>query len=223
MTAVRDTEGADPASTPDDEYPWHVVVPVKHTHHGKSRLSGLGHPRLPVLSRAIADDTLTAVVGAVGAARVVLVTSDAELAADWRRQSVVVVDDPGAGLNAAVALGLLAVPAGGSAAALLGDLPALIATDLRVALHAARAHDQSLVPDAEGVGTVLRCAAIVLEGRPPFVPRFGPDSAARHEADGAHRLDLDLPRLRTDVDDADSLAVATALGLGRRTRSVLAR
>ena len=84
-------------------------------------------------------------------------------------------------------------------AALLGDLPALDGESLRAALEAAGRRAESFVPDADGTGTVLRC------GR-GFTPRFGADSASRHEADGAVRLELPLPRLRTDVDDARSLA-----------------
>ncbi|MBB2985296.1 2-phospho-L-lactate guanylyltransferase [Terracoccus luteus] len=210
-----------PAPAPD----WHVVVPVKDTRHGKSRLArSVGAAREP-LARAIADDTLEAVVGAVGADRVIVVTSDAGLAAEWSQRGVHVVADPGEGLNAALGLGLAAVPTGCAAAALLGDLPALHPVELREALAAAARHDQSFVPDADGVGTVLRCGGVVRsgDGVPSGLPRplFGAGSAARHEADGAVRLTLDLPRLRTDVDDLASLEAASLLGLGTRTQAVV--
>jgi 2-phospho-L-lactate guanylyltransferase len=194
--------------------PWHVVVPVKETSLGKSRLVPVMGADRARASRAIADDTITAVVAAVGAERVTVVTSDAGVRSVWSAAGVTVVDDPERGLNAAVLAGCQHTPAEGRSAALLGDVPALRPADLQRALAAALPHEQSFVPDMAGDGTVLRC------GR-GFVPRFGRDSAARHEADGAVRLALDLPSLRTDVDDAESLAAARRLGLGRRTRALL--
>lgn len=197
--------------------PWHLVIPVKDTRQGKSRLSALdGLTRLgrSALSRAIADDTIAVAVEAVGADRVWLVTPDPGLRREWSAAGVHVVDDPGAGLNAAIRAGLCSVPATSRQAALLGDLPALRAVDLRSALQVAADHEESFVPDAAGTGTVLRCGRAV-------VPRFGPASAAAHAADGATRLDLDLPRLRCDVDDPASLEVATRLGLGAATAEVL--
>ncbi len=197
---------------------WSVVVPVKDTLQGKSRLARAAGPHRSELSRAIADDTLSAVVDAVGADHVVLVTSDRALAAHWRGRGCTTTPDPGAGLNAAVAAGLALVPVGTRAAALLGDVPTLTPADLLAALRFAAAHDQSFVPDGAGTGTVLRCGTTAV---PAFVPRFGPASAAAHTADGARRLELALPRLRTDVDDAASLADAGRLGLGPATRAVL--
>ena len=75
--------------------PWHLVIPVKDTRHGKSRLSlldGLTARGRAALSRAIADDTIGAAVAAVGADRVWLVTSDAGLRSDWSGAGVHVVD-----------------------------------------------------------------------------------------------------------------------------------
>ena len=55
-----------------------------------------------------------------------------------------------------------------------------------------------------------------------YEPSFGPGSAARHQAAGAVRLELDLPGLRTDVDDDRSLTAALELGVGPATGRVLA-
>ena len=193
---------------------WHVVVPVKDTRHGKSRLArAVGRDRAD-LSHAIATDTLEAVVSVVGAERVILVTADAALDQEWRDRGVLVVPEPGTGLNGAITAGMRQAGPGARVAALLGDLPALDAWSLSAALTAAQQHDEAFVPDADGTGTVLRSGT-------GFIPRFGHLSADRHQRDGASRLDLELPRLRTDVDDAKSLAVASALGLGRATLSVL--
>ena len=193
---------------------WVVVVPVKDTRHGKSRLARAVGSDRAALSGAIAHDTLAATVEAVGAQQVVLVTGDEVLAHAWAARGVEVVEDPGTGLNDAVSAGMRQAGPGTRVAALLGDLPALDALSLRTALERAAAVAESFVPDGDATGTVLRC------GR-DFTPRFGVDSASRHAADGAVRLDLPLPRLRTDVDDARSLAKARRLGLGPATRAVL--
>lgn len=100
---------------------------------------------------------------------------------------------------------------------LLGDLPALRPTDLLTALQAAAEHALAVVPDAEGTGTVLLTS---LGGH--LEPAFGTGSAARHSAAGHRRLELDLPRLRTDVDDDASLRAAQRLGVGPATEAVLA-
>lgn len=192
---------------------WHVVVPVKDTRQGKSRLAPPGAARTR-LSRAIAEDTLSATVEAVGAGLVWLVTSDEGLSRDWARAGVHVVDDPGRGLNAAIAAGLSHLPDGVRRAALLGDLPSLTAVDLLAALRSGEHVREWFVPDAEGSGTVLRAGTL-------FVPRFGAASAAAHARHGATRLDLDLPRLRRDVDDLPSLAAATRLDVGPATSAVL--
>jgi 2-phospho-L-lactate guanylyltransferase len=199
----------------DARFPrWHVVVPVKDTRHGKSRLARAVGSDRAALSSAIATDTLSAALEAVGPDRLVLVTSDDGLSGTWRAQGVRVVPDPGTGLNDAISAGMRGAGPGAHVAALLGDLPALDGPSLLGALEAAGRQDESFVPDADGTGTVLRC------GR-GFTPRFGAASASRHEADGAVRLDLLLPRLRTDVDDARSLSQARGLGLGPATRAVL--
>lgn len=100
-------------------------------------------------------------------------------------------------------------------AVLLGDLPALRAEDLVAALERCAAYPSCVVPDAAGTGTVL----LTSTAGPP-VPRFGSGSAARHAA-GATLLELDLPRLRRDVDTAGDLADAVSLGVGPRTRQAL--
>ncbi len=80
---------------------------------------------------------------------------------------------------------------------LLGDVPSATAGDVTTALTAATPYDAAVVPDADGVGTVLLTARDAGALR----PRFGGASAHAHEQEGAVRLELDLPRLRRDVDD----------------------
>ncbi|HEX2704227.1 MAG TPA: hypothetical protein VHM65_00575, partial [Candidatus Lustribacter sp.] len=141
------------------------------------------------------------------------------LAASVGGLGVTAVPDPAAGLNAAVTAGLDSAAARWPEAAravLLADVPALRPGDLASALGAAAAYPRSFVPDHTGTGTVLLTA----RAGEPLVPHFGADSARRHTAAGAVRLDLDLPGLRTDVDDAASLALVLALGAGPRVAAL---
>jgi 2-phospho-L-lactate guanylyltransferase len=203
---------------------WTVILPLKGGPAAKSRL---GAPA--ALATAIALDCLDAVLATDQVDAVVVVTPDPRLAAEAVAAGARVQAEsaPGAGLSAAVSDGLQAVL--GRCAVLLGDLPALRPDDLATALHRAgdllgpdgRAHDRPsmvFVPDAEGTGTVLLTALSPAAMR----PSFGPGSAAAHRAAGAVRLELDLPRLRRDVDTPADLRTAVEFGVGRRTRAVLA-
>lgn len=201
--------------------PWHLVVPVKGGTGAKSRLEPPEGVSRAALAEAMAQDTLTAAAGGMPGGRVFVVAGD-ERVAEWAdRLGATVVPDPGQGLDGAVRAGLVAAldAADSAVAVLLGDVPALRSADLAAALGAAAAYDRAFVPDAVGTGTVLLTAR-----RPALMrPRFGPRSAARHESAGHHRLDVALPSLRTDVDDADDLAVAAVLGLGPRSAALLGR
>jgi 2-phospho-L-lactate guanylyltransferase len=196
----------------------------------------------------MARDSAAAAAQRMPSGLVFVVAGDARVA-EWAAElGAVVVADPGNGLNAAVAAGIAraarptpedldsghrdshdldagdldaeGLDAGSPVpvAVLLGDVPALRPGDLAAGLGAAAAYDLAFVPDADGTGTVLLTALDA--GR--LRPRFGAGSARRHEDGGHRRLDLPLPRLRTDVDDAGSLARAAALGLGPRTAALLA-
>ncbi len=216
---------------------WRLVVPIKGGAGAKSRL----HPP-PGVSRAslacaIARDCLAAACSGMPRGRVHVVTADPDTAVLAQRLGAAVVPDPRLGLNAAVAVGIAAAAgaaraaqaaqglslqndsagSGAAIAVLLGDLPALLPEDLVAALSAAAGFERAVVPDADGTGTVLLTAR-----RGALEPAFGAGSAERHVRAGHARLDLDLPRLRTDVDDDLSLTRARALGLGPATSACLA-
>lgn len=196
---------------------WAVVVPVKRLAAAKTRLrgslAGVPHTQLVL---ALAQDTVRGALACPVVAEVLVVTDDpAASAAVARLGAAVVPDQPDAGLNAAIGYGAarLARP-GRGVAAVTADLPALRPDELAAALRAAAR--RSFVPDAAGTGTTLLAA-------PPGVgldPRFGPDSAGRHAASGARRLDGHWPSLRRDVDTGADLAEAAALGLGPHTAAV---
>lgn len=197
---------------------WAVVIPVKPSVRGKSRLELDGVDRV-ALARAIALDTIAAVAVCESVARVVVVTDDGGLV-------VQAFDIPGlrfvserdaVGLNEAVAVGAETVE-GMPRAALLGDLPSLRPADLAAALEAAASVDRGVVADVEGTGSTLVTA------RPgvAWETSFGDGSFARHVALGCVPLQIpDASTLRRDVDDATQLAAAARLGLGARTSTLL--
>ena len=196
--------------------PWHLVVPVKRAVAAKTRLEPPPPLSRPELARAVARDTLEAVCRAVPAAQVTVVTSDDSARRLAEALGAGLVDDPAAGLDAAVRAGLGAAR-GPWRAVLLGDLPALTEEELCAALDACAAYPAAVVPDSQGTGTVLLTSTRSLPE-----PRFGPGSAARH-ARTATLLPLDLPRLRRDVDTWADLGEALALGVGPHTRAALTR
>jgi 2-phospho-L-lactate guanylyltransferase len=194
---------------------WVLVVPVKRLSAAKSRLRGaLPDPAHERLALALAQDTVAA---AVRCAEVLVVTADPRAGAALTALGARVARDPDVGLNAALAYAAGRVAASGPrVGALTADLPALRTEDLAGALRAA-GDDRAFVPDAAGSGTTLLMAAPGAALR----PGFGPGSAAAHAASGARPLTDAPPTLRRDVDTADDLALAEALGLGPHTTALL--
>ena len=224
---------------------WTLVLPVQRGEFAKSRLLAPPGVQHAGLARAMALDALAAVRSCALVRHRIVVTSDQAVAvAASAAGDIVIADDARGlggdnadglgggnadglggddadGLGAAVGAGLAhadRLAATSPVAVLLADLPALTPGDLQMALEAARHHRLAFVADADETGTVLLTGR--RPGRLPFA--FGTGSAARHQGLGAVRLDLQLPRLRRDVDTLGDLRSAAALGLGPRTRSALA-
>ncbi|WP_029150335.1 2-phospho-L-lactate guanylyltransferase [Microbacterium indicum] len=197
---------------------WSIVVPVKATATGKSRLDGapVDHSSLAL---AIALDTVQAAAAAKRVDEVVVVSSDAQVQAGVEGiDGARCIPDPGMGLNGAVRVGLERA-ANDARAALLGDVPALDPSDLDAALDLAERSERSVVVDAEGSGSTL----VAWRAPGTFEPHFGPDSAALHRGSGF--APLEVPQgstVRRDVDTLEQLQAAAALGLGPRTTSLLA-
>ena len=194
---------------------WTVLIPAKALPDAKSRLAGATADAAAhrALVEAIRADTAAAAREAANVARVVLVTDRATGASD---RLTFVQRAPG--LNAALAEAAAEAsarwPADG-VAALVGDLPALRADELSVALDAAAAHPRAYVADAPGSGTTMLTALPGVE----LAPHFGEGSAARH---GRHATPLaGRPGLRHDVDTAADLDAALALGVGVATLHAL--
>ncbi|HEX7834198.1 MAG TPA: NTP transferase domain-containing protein, partial [Pseudolysinimonas sp.] len=156
---------------------WTVVIPLKPSAVGKSRLGGDA-----ALARAIGLDTVGAARAATRVARVIVVTADEALRIELDAMAgiEVVLEPRPAGIAAALAAGLAGVEDVVARAALLGDLPGLIPEEFDDALAWAEASDRAFVADAEGSGTSL----VTARGGVPFIERFGAGSAAAHLAAG---------------------------------------
>ncbi|MBZ6083794.1 2-phospho-L-lactate guanylyltransferase [Streptomyces olivaceus] len=204
---------------------WTLVVPVKPLARAKSRLSDTADDGVrPGLALAFAQDTVAAALACPAVGDVAVVTDDARAGRELRELgAAVVADEPGGGLNAALAHGAAAVRAArpeSPVAALNADLPALRPAELARALSAAAEFPRAFLPDAAGIGTTLLTA---LPGR-ELAPAFGPDSRARHRASGAAELRLGaVDSVRQDVDTGSDLRTALVLGVGPRTAAVAAR
>ena len=194
-----------------------LVVAVKAPGHGKSRLVPPPGRERHELARAFALDTLE-VVAALGArVRALVLTTDVDLGRRARARGLGTRADTVPGdLNASLVAVAAEHPEHRPILALCADLPSLRPEDLEHLLAGLPHERAGFVRDAEGTGTTAYAAPVRL-----FSPRFGAGSAHAHTLDGAVELGRDLTRLRTDVDDAEDLAHAARLGLGRHTTAVL--
>jgi 2-phospho-L-lactate guanylyltransferase len=200
---------------------WTVLVPVKTLRRAKTRLRPSTGRDTAALALAFALDTVEAAGRARGVSTVHVVTSDPLVAAEAVRMGVAVLPDLGGGdLNLAVgrAAELLTGPDPGLGLAVLpADLPGLAPGDLGLALAAAAAHRRAFLADAQGVGTTLLTARAGHRLR----PRYGPGSAAAHQAEGAHPLGVPAPTVRADVDRWADLRGLSHASCGPRTRAWL--
>ncbi|MGY1636429.1 2-phospho-L-lactate guanylyltransferase [Geodermatophilus sp. SYSU D00742] len=204
--------------------PWSVVVPAKRLAVAKTRLTpltggpdgppGTAHARLVL---ALLADTVAAALASAAVTDVLVVTDDPDAAGVVTSLGARTVPDaPDRGLNPALAHGARATGAR-AVAALSSDLPALRPEELTAALTAAGTAPRCFVADAQGTGTTLLTAAGV-----DLAPAFGAGSAVRHRDGGAVELTGSWPGLCRDVDTADDLRAALALGVGRHTSALVA-
>jgi 2-phospho-L-lactate guanylyltransferase len=196
---------------------WAVVVPLKASARGKSRID-VDPVLRRRLARAMAVDTATAASAAAGVGAVLVVVEDPADAEQLDAISGLRVHlTRTRELNGAIADGLAALPGGftGPVAVLPGDLPSLTADELAGALAAARPHLLAVVADRQGTGTTLLTAA----SRVALRPQYGAGSLRRHLAAGAVPIELPVDSgLRRDVDIAADLRGVT----GPSTAAVLA-
>ncbi|MEU3890160.1 2-phospho-L-lactate guanylyltransferase [Streptomyces sp. NPDC029041] len=204
---------------------WTLVVPLKPLAQAKSRLADTADEGLrPDLALAFAQDTVAAALACPGVGDVAVVTDDLRAGRELAALGAAIIpDEPGGGLNAALAHATRAVRSARPAravAALNADLPALRPAELSRVLDAAAEFPRAFLPDAAAIGTTLLSAAPGRELR----PAFGTDSRARHRASGAVELPLTaVDSVRQDVDTGDDLRSALALGVGPHTAAAAAR
>lgn len=184
-----------------------LVVPIKDTRRGKSRLLLPAAVR-PALVLALALDTIGAASQVVSVLAVVETSADAIAVAAL--DGVSVHRTAASDLNSAISDGLAQLAPDRPAGVLPGDLPGLQPTALAAVLSRLEKWvGWWAVADKEGVGTTLLAAtrADLLQ------PAYGGASFTRHLAAGAVPLDLPATSsLRRDVD-----LPADLVGLGPRS------
>ncbi|AOW94465.1 2-phospho-L-lactate guanylyltransferase [Rhodococcus sp. WMMA185] len=214
----------------------HVLVAVKKLHAAKTRLSGVFDASdRSDLVLSMLHDTLAVVSDVDSVAGVTVVTPDLAVARLARSIGAGVYADPvheltsyrpevaeaEHSLNAALAAAAEHIRRSErlvDVVALQADLPSLREGEFGEALAAARFGGRSVVIDHHGTGTA---ALFSCDPSIPLDPRFGPGSARRHLDSGARPLEGHWPGLRTDVDTAEDLDAARALGVGPATRAAL--
>ena len=185
-----------------------TIIPVKPFGLGKSRLAPvLSAPERAALNRAMFEHVLRTAIAAFGAARIVVVTADAEAASLAGQHAAQVLPEHTADdLNGALASGMTYVRARGAEAALVlpSDLPHLGRDDLMAISAALRQTPCCVVaPDLSRIGTNALAVA------PPdeTLLRFGPGSFAAHvERARARNHTVQIvsrPGLAFDLDTPD--------------------
>jgi len=181
-----------------------AVVPVKNLTRAKQRLApdlaALDRRRL---ARAMCADVLAALAAVRGLTGIAVVTSERDLVPPGLRW----LEDPGGGLNAALARAAAVLEAQGAAAILsvAADVPLTNREEIEAVLAAGRTAPVVIAPNREGRGT----NALLLTPPTLMPPAFGKASLARHVAmarvRGIDPAILRLPGLGFDVDDAAAL------------------
>jgi 2-phospho-L-lactate guanylyltransferase len=179
---------------------WTILVPVKDTRRGKSRID-LPADRRARLAMAMAMDTVT--VAAQCGTVIAIVETEIDAAALGAVPGVIAHRTSVTGLNEAIMDGvkarssLLIADPSSWIGVLPGDLPGLDAAELGLVLDSCAMHRSSVVPDHQGVGTTLLAATEVAALR----PQYGPDSFRLHQLAGAVPIELSpTSSLRWDID-----------------------
>jgi 2-phospho-L-lactate/phosphoenolpyruvate guanylyltransferase len=180
------------------------LVPVKALAAAKGRLGPWLSPlERRLLAIAMFEDVVAALQATPGLPAPLVISPDREM---WRRAEAIgcrVVEEPAAGRGLNAALAVAAGTAGdGGLLVVAADLPLAGAAGLRRVLAAASMAPVVVVPSHDGDGTNV----LAWREPPPFAPRFGSGSAARHlSVPGAVRVDD--PGLAMDVDTIEDLRV----------------
>lgn len=188
-----------------------AIIPAKPPGNGKNRLS-------PVLDEAARSELVRAMLGhvvaAVEAARNVDTVCLIGPSRHGLPETISLLDDPGTGLNAAIASGFDEAVQSGATRVLVihGDLPQLTTQDVEL-LAAAAPGALAIAPDRHGTGT--NALSLPLPEAQNFTFAFGPDSFACHCTE-AERLNLKIETIHShglghDIDEPDDLPDAAEL------------
>jgi 2-phospho-L-lactate guanylyltransferase len=186
-----------------------VVIPVKAPGQGKRRLAG-------VLDETASRNLVQAMLGkVVGAAQAAVTTGQAFiLGPSAHGFSLPLLDDPGSGLNAALASALADAERGGASRVVFiaGDLPQVTARDVEL-LSLAPEGSVAIAPDRHGTGT--NAISLPLPAARSFTFTFGPDSFALHSGE-ARRIGLELETVQShglmrDIDEPADLSDTAGL------------
>jgi 2-phospho-L-lactate guanylyltransferase len=188
-----------------------AIIPIKASPESKSRLAGvLDADQRAALVEAMLKRVIDAGLAARNVSRVGLLGTPYSAPA----AEIVMLPEPGGGLNAAVASALADVTAQGASRVIFihGDLPLVTAQDLEL-LAAAPDGEIAIAPDRHGTGT--NAISLPLPEAKGFSFAFGPDSFARHNAEAA-RIGLKVgevhsPGLARDIDEPEDLPDAATL------------
>ena len=195
-----------------------AVVPVKALSLSKQRLAAALGPRREAFTRALLDQTLSALAASRQVTGILVVTADPQVADEARRAGAEVLQEE-ADLNAACARGLADVRARGT------DVCVIIHADLALLspggvdaliydyLEQRRVQGNAvigLVRCHEGTGTNV----VLLDPKLPFTPAFGPASFATHQlAAGTRAKELHCDEAAFDVDTAADLERLDTIGV----------
>lgn len=188
-----------------------IVIPAKAPAAAKGRLAeALPADDRTRLAAAMLRAAIEAACEVVGAEHVAIVGA-APAGLDTR---ILVITEPGGGLNAAVdhARAVLAAKGATRIVSLAADLPQVSAEDVR-ALLALPQGIAGIAPDRHGSGT--NALSLPLPEARDFAYHYGPGSCERHLAEAA-QLSLAMQRieragLARDVDEPADLHDAQAL------------
>jgi 2-phospho-L-lactate guanylyltransferase len=201
------------------------LLPVKELAVAKQRLaSAFSDEHRIQVSRALLQDALD-LCGKTPFLHWYVITGDAEVAAEARSRDLDVVEDPGSGLNDALAAGIATAKAAGAKTITIlpSDVPLATADDVRDLFDTGATSDIALVPSHSDGGT----NALFLSPPDALTPRFGPASLTAHlkegEAGGLRCSILGLERLALDVDTPEDARALVEIGGESRTVEILRR
>jgi len=202
-----------------------ILVPVKHLHTSKQRLSPLLSPSERfALAEAMLQDVLAALAACRHRDHVALVSGDAR-AHHWAKQyGFGIIDDPDdPGETGAIEMATRAAIERGAAFTLVlpADIPLITAAEVEQIFSVAPAEGTVLAPSASGRGTNA-----VLQRPPGLFPlRFGNDSFLPHlaaaRATGKPVEVLKLAGIGVDIDEPADLADLLAVPGDTRSQRLL--